>query len=462
MKKTFKLSSVALGIALAAGVNGLAYSQTLKEAVQQTVLTNPDVLYDANQRLANEQAVNVARGGFFPKIDANAGYGREGSRNATTYALRNTQVGSRFGTQYYDPSKSNDYLNLTRREAGITLSQMLFDGFGVSSEVDRNKARVESAAYKTAGSADVLGLKAIEVYLDVLRLREMVKLSQDNLDFHLKTQDQIKVRSGGGVGRRSDQEQIDARVGLAKSNLVAAQANLRDAEIQFLRVVGTKPANLTSPAAPGPDVLPKSEDDAVRVAMENHPILKSAQADVKATEFQQQAAKSFLYPRLDAELGYNNGDNFDGQPGTNDEKYAMVRMRWNLFRGLSDDARIKETGYFKVQAMEVRNRTLRQVDEAARLSWNAMISVRERLPDLRIHAEKSRETRESYAQQFNLGQRTLLDLLDSENELYRARENLKTAEYLEVFARYRLLQDTNTLLGHLEVTPPQEAIFEKN
>ena len=452
MKKTFKLSSVALGIALAAGVNGLAYSQTLKEAVQQTVLTNPDVMYDANQRLANEQAVNVARGGFLPKADLFGGYGREGSRNRTT-RIDNQLAGI--------PSpQANDWLYLTRYERQATLTQMLFDGFGVSSEVDRNKARVESAAYKTAGTADIMGLKAIEAYLNVLRTQELVKLSQDNLDFHLKTQDQIKVRSGGGVGRKSDQEQVDARVGLAKANLVAAQSNMRDAEIQFLRIVGAKPATLVAPTPPGPDVMPKSEDDAVRIAVENHPYLKSAVADLKATEFQQQAAKSTLYPRFDAEFGYGLNDNLDGAYGQSDEKYAMVRMRWNIFRGLSDAARIKETGYFKVQAQEVRNRTQRQVEEASRLSWNALISVRERLPDLRVHADKSRETRDSYAQQFNLGQRTLLDLLDSENELYRARENLKTAEYLEVFARYRLLQDTSTLLSHLEVTPPEEAIFE--
>jgi adhesin transport system outer membrane protein len=449
MKKTFKMSAVALGIALA---TGMAHAQSLKDAVQQTVLTNPDVMYDANQRLANEQAVNVARGGFLPKADLFGGYGREASRNRTT-RIDNQLAGI--------PSpQANDWLYLNRYERQATLTQMLFDGFGVSSEVDRNKARVESAAYRTAGTADVLGLKAIEAYMNVLRNQELVKLSQDNLDFHLKTQDQIKVRSGGGVGRKSDQEQVDARVGLAKANLVAAQSNLRDAEIQFLRVVGAKPATLVAPTPPGPDVMPKSEEDAVRIAIENHPYLKSAVADLKATEFQQQAAKSTLYPRFDAEFGYGLNDNLDGAAGQSDDKYAMVRMRWNIFRGMSDMARIKETGYFKVQAQEVRNRTQRQVDEAARLSWNALVSVRERLPDLRVHAEKSRETRESYAQQFNLGQRTLLDLLDSENELYRARENLKTAEYLEVFARYRLLQDTSTLLSHLEVTPPEEARFE--
>jgi adhesin transport system outer membrane protein len=200
----------------------------------------------------------------------------------------------------------------------------------------------------------------------------------------------------------------------------------------------------------------------MKAAVDNHPILKSAEADVKATEYQQKAAESFMFPRFDAEFGYGKNENLDGALGPNDERYAMLRMRWNIFKGLSDVARVKETGYFKVQAMEVRNRTQRQVDEAVRLSWNALTSVRERLPSLRDHAIKSQETRDSYAQQFNLGQRTLLDLLDSENELFTARSDFLTAEYLEAFARYRLLADTNQLLTTLGVTPPEEALLTAN
>lgn len=137
-------------------------------------------------------------------------------------------------------------------------------------------------------------------------------------------------------------------------------------------------------------------------------------------------------------------------------------MRWNLFKGGSDIARINETGYFKVQSQEVMNRTRRQVDESTRLSWNTLTSVRERIPDLKEHADKSFATRDSYAQQFNLGQRTLLDLLDSENEAFTAKSDLISAEYLEAFARYRLLTDTSQLIGFLGVTPPEESVYTPN
>jgi adhesin transport system outer membrane protein len=217
MKTLPSLPRISLAVAAAVLAQSPVFAQTLKDAVDQTVQTNPDVRQEANQRLANDEAVKGARGGFFPKVDVGGGYGREWSKNATTRAL--SVAGTSATNQYF----GNDGYTLTRREANATLSQMLFDGFGVSSEVDRNKSRVESAAYKTAGTAEYTGLRAVEAYLNVLRNRDLVRLTKANLEYHLKVQDQITVRSGGGVGRRSDQEQVDARVALSRANLVSAE-----------------------------------------------------------------------------------------------------------------------------------------------------------------------------------------------------------------------------------------------
>lgn len=440
MKTWNPLKTSVIALAVAAAVQFPAQAQSLKDAIDMTVKTNPDILVETNQRLANDESVKGARGGFFPKIDLLAGTGREWSDNVSTR-------GAGF----------NDGRSLTRREAQATLTQMLFDGFGVSSEVGRNKARVESAAYKVLGTSEAVGLRAVEAYLNVLRNRELLQLTKDNLDSHVRTQDQINIRSQGGVGRKSDQEQVEARAGLAKANLISAEANLRDAEISFLRIIGAKPTTLTKPAAPDATLIPKSVEETVQAAIDSHPILKSAGADVKAAEYQKEAAKSFMYPRLDLELGYGKNRDLDGVPGTNDERYAMLRMRYNLFKGGSDNARVNETSHLTNEAREVMNRTRRQVDESTRLSWNAFYSASERLPSLKVHADMSAATRDSYGKQFNLGQRTLLDLLDSENESFTAQSNYINATYLETFARFRLLADMGQLLNYMGVTPPPEA-----
>ena len=446
MTKTWKPVKIsAMALAIAAVVQLPAQAQSLKDAIDMTIKTNPDVLVDTNQRLANDEAVNVARGGFMPKVDLLAGTGHEWSDNASTRA-----------------AGFNNDRKLNRQEAQITLTQMLFDGFGVSSEVNRNKARVESAAYKVLGTSEAIGLRSVEAYLNVLRNRDLVQLTKENLDAHIRTMDQINIRSQGGVGRKSDQEQAAARLGLAKANLAAAEANLRDAEISFLRVVGAKPIALTKPAAPDATLIPKSADEAAQAAIDSHPILKSAGADVKAAEYQREAAKSFMYPRFDLELGYGNNKNLDGVSGSDDDRYAMLRMRYNLFKGGSDMARVSETGHLANEAREVMNRTRRQVDESARLSWNAYVSANERLPSLKTHSEMSVATSESYAKQFNLGQRTLLDLLDSVNEAFTAQVDVANSTYLELFAHYRVLADMGQLLNYVGVTPPPESSLSSN
>ena len=442
MKNTVRVSVVA--IAVAAMFQAPAFAQSLQDSVSMAIKTNPDVLVETNQRLANDEAVKGARGGFFPKVDLLAGTGNEWSDNTTTRI-----------------AGYNDWRKLNRQEAQITLTQMLFDGFAVSSEVGRNKARVESAAWKVLGTSEAVGLRVVESYLNVLRNQEMVRLAKENLNAHTRTMDQIDIRSQGGIGRKSDQEQSAARLGLARANLVSAEANLRDAEINFQRVVGSKPLALTKPSAPDAGLIPRNADGAVDTAVANHPILKSAGADVKAAEYQREAAKSGYYPRFDLELGYGNNKNLDGVKGDNDEKYAMLRMRYNLFRGGSDMARVSETTHLTNEAREVQNRTQRQVEESTRLSWNAYTSASERLPGLKTHADMSIATSESYAKQFNLGQRTLLDLLDSVNESFTSQMNYTSAMYLEMFARYRVLADMGQLLSYLGVQAPEEGALSQ-
>jgi len=238
---------------------------------------------------------------------------------------------------------------------------------------------------------------------------------------------------------------------LSQANLASAQANLRESTINFLRVVGEKPVDLSKPAAP--DALPADVDAAVQTAYENHPLLRSAMADVDATKAQTRAAESAMKPRVDLELGTSWNRNLDGVDYKNNDAYAMLRLHYNLYHGGSDQARISETRIQTQEATEVENRTRHQIEESTRLSWNAMETAIDRLPKIKSQADATALTRDAYAKQFSIGQRTLLDVLDSENELYTARSNYVDAQYVGYFARYRLMTDMGKLLETLGVAP---------
>ena len=135
----------------------------------------------------------------------------------------------------------------------------------------------------------------------------------------------------------------------------------------------------------------------------------------------------------------------------------MFRMRYNLLNGGRDSARKQETAYLINQAAEIRNNTHRQVEESVRLSWNALETVDRQMDYFRLHVASSEKSRDAYQQQFRLGKRTLLDLLDSENEVFVSSQALVNAEYDQLFAMYRIINSMGALLKTVNVELPTTA-----
>jgi adhesin transport system outer membrane protein len=334
---------------------------------------------------------------------------------------------------------------------------MVFDGFATPSEVRRQKNRVNSRAASVFAASEKVALDAAEAYLDVLREQELVELAKENLEIHEKTMDQIKLRSQMGVGRRADESQADGRVALARRNLISEEGNLVDAESHYKRIIGEAPNDLKMPEQIDSS-LPGNLDDAIGMAVGNHPVLKSAEADIEAAKAQRETAKSPFYPRVDIELQSAQYSNLNGVAGYNNDYQAMVRMRYNLFKGGKDYARLKETGHLLEQSQEVRNKTYRQVEESMRFSWNALETVTRQMDFLKLHVDSTEKTHVAYRQQFSLGERTLLDMLDTANELYTAKTAYANAVYDHQFATYRVLASMGALNHTLQVKLPEEAI----
>jgi adhesin transport system outer membrane protein len=265
------------------------------------------------------------------------------------------------------------------------------------------------------------------------------------------------LRSERGVGRKADVDQSKGRMALATANLVAEQSNLRDSETSYLRVIGIAPESLMDPESPVV-LLPGTLDEAIERAKSNHPTLKTAESDVESAYAQHDTAKSPFHPRVHFELGATSNHDIDGVPGTNKDITAMIRLRYNLLNGGRDEARREETAHLINQASEIRNNTLRQVEESTRLSWNALQTVNNQMGFFKQHVESSELSRDAYQQQFSLGQRTLLDLLDSENEVFVARTSYVNAQYDQLYAMYRILNSMGVLMESLGVAAPETSL----
>ncbi len=198
-----KLSVVCVSAAITISSN-FAVADSLNAVISRAMVQDPDVREVANRRLSRMGEIQQAEAGYLPTIDMNAGFGAEytdspGTRNANDH---NTET-------------------LDRGEFGLVLKQTLFDGQATESEIERQQARVESSTNDLNGVAEDVALAATKTYLDVLRHREILALSEENLSNHQRIQDQIRLRSEAGVGRGADLDQINARVALVESNLIA-------------------------------------------------------------------------------------------------------------------------------------------------------------------------------------------------------------------------------------------------
>ncbi|MGH9203332.1 MAG: TolC family outer membrane protein, partial [Vicinamibacterales bacterium] len=377
---------------------------------------------------------------YYPQVDARVATGVEWSDNATTNA----------------DNHRGDSRTLWRNEGSLTLSQLIFDGFFAESEVERQTSRVKSAAYRVEESAEFTGLDAVEAYLDILRHRERVQLAEDNVGVHRSRLGQVQQRAQAGGGNIADVRQAEARLANAESALVETQGNLKDAESNFIRVVGQAPDTLDEVAIPA-DALPSDVDTAVNSAVEASPTVAFARQDVKVAEADVKQQEASLYPDIRLELSTSVGDNVDGRTDTEYDASAMVVLRYNLYRGGADTARIREFKWRLAEAIDAMHTNERKVSDDARVSWNAIEVSHSNVEILQRQVEADVKTRDVYKQQFEIGQRGLLDLLDADNELYLARDNHITAKYAEIFANFRLLATMGALQKTLGITPLDSA-----
>jgi len=438
MSRSYRFIAVSSAAVLLTVGASTARAETLQEAVQVLLETNPELRAVSANRGVRDEIVRQARADYFPKIDFEAGAGVQ---------------------EFQKP----DGVDLDPRIYRLGLRQNLFTGFATKNNVRRTKAHVSSSAYQVRDAADNSTLQASTAYLNVLLKQQIVGLADENLVIHKRILDQIKLRSGSGVSRKADLDQVESRLSLAQANVVNTGANLIDAQTTYQSVVGHIPKDLVTPK-PQDEMMPANLEEAERLAVEQHPRLKSTNYDVEAREAQYDIAKAPYYPVFDFELDKLWEDEVQVNQTLDEQESwtAFLRLRWNLFNGMRDNARKKETAFQIDEAKEIRNNAYRQVIESVRLSWASYQATLDRLQFLENRVTSARRTTEAYGKQWNIGQRTLLDVLDSEAELINAREELYKAQTEKNLAQYRILDGLGSLVPALGLQYPQQAYLEND
>jgi len=249
------------------------------------------------------------------------------------------------------------------------------------------------------------------------------------------------------------------RAALAQSNVVAAQTNLLDSATDYQAVVGHLPGELVKPEPVG-SLLPKSEEEAEQTAIKSNPTLKSSKADLEARQAQHEAAKSQLYPTLDVALDYKWKKDVDIS-GRREDFLAMATISFNIFNGGWNKARLGQTSYEIHEAEEISSNTKRQTIQSIRLAWEANKAAAERLVFLGDYVKASGLTADAFSAQWNIGRRSMFDLLDTQAEHINAKASLVNAKYDKMYSEYRLLNGMSQLIPYLGLQLPDQSLVLK-
>ena len=424
-----RLQKISVVIALTfSSFSCLAQQQTLKEVAQKAILTNPEVLNRWHAFEAAGAERDVAFGGYLPSVNLNAAVGRDNNENRFI---------------------KNDF---NRSSAALSLNQMLYDGFFTRSEVRRLDHTRLVRLYELHDASESTALEVARAYLDTLRYRKLTGLAEDNYVRHKTVFELIQSKVKAGAGRRVDLEQISGRVALAESNLLVETSNLHDVSARFQRLVGTPPArDLESPAPLIKDV-PATVNAAIEAANRRHPTLLAAVENVRAVDKSVTARRASYQPRVDLRLRTERGNNIENVTGRTTNNTAEVVLSWNLFNGGSDLARVRQSADLLNLARDQRDRACRDVRQTLAIAYNDTRKLTEQLGYLDQHQLSIEKARDAYKQQFDIGQRSLLDVLDTENEVFQAKRAFSNAEYDLLLAYARTHAGMGTLYQALGIS----------
>ncbi len=416
---------------------------TLRDAVGAGMLTNPEYGIVASSRRATDEELAQARALYYPSIDFRGDTGFEHSDDPAT----------RGGLD------DDDEENMYRYDASITLTQMLFDGWETKYEVERQENRVLSSAHRVRETAELVGLAIVEAYIEVMRQREILEIARQNVAEHISIMDQIEDAVSAGRGTQADLEQARARLAQARATETDVREALRRAEAVYIREVGEQPKDLIMPAVPV-DALEANIEEEVKMAISYSPTVDIFEADIEVAEAEFHGTQSTMYPQLDLQLNARSGEDLGGVEGRDTSATALLVMNWNLYRGGADVARAREFIHRHQEAKERRDENARALENDVRQAWALMEASGERARQFAAQAAANVEVVKAYKDQFLLDRRTLLDVLDAQNELFVSRTNLVNAEFIEMLSVFRLLGLKGALIPTLGLEYPQESAQE--
>lgn len=377
------------------------------EAVREALSANPGLRARRDAFVAAVHEATAAEARFLPRVDAGANAGAH--RVDDALAVPATQ-------------------SFRAGEVDLSVTQLLWDGLATRREADRLDHARRQRWFEFLEAAERTALAAATAWYDVVRERRLVALAEDHFVQTRVSGERVRARVQAGVGRGVDLEQVAARTAVAQSSLLEERGRLDAALERYRRVVG-RPAPAGDDGLAAPDEgLPADAAALLPDALRHRPALAAARENLLAAHAVLAGRRSAWQPTVQARVRGAWGHDIEGLPGQRRDTAAELVLTWNLFAGGGDLARERQAAALLTQAEDQRDDACQDTRQDAAVAMADVTRLRAQRAFLARNVDAITKAREAYRQQFEIGQRSLLDLLNAEDELHAARRAAVSAE----------------------------------
>ncbi len=337
----------------------------------------------------------------------------------------------------------------------VLLTQPIWDGFATRSRVRSGEYFLQSTASRVIDNATTLALDGIIAHVNLIWRQQNLKLAQDNVRAHERILALTSERQATGADTLANVTQTKGRLINAMSALETAKSSLIQGEDSYVRFTG-----MSAPSDLGPVKQPQmftEQEEVLNRAKLTNPKVLAFLADMRTAQAEKQIIQSSYYPTINLEAGAGSGTHESDGEWINSFDVGAT-FRWNVFNSGADWA--------STQAASAAIREARQVaysfmDDLTLQIKNSWIDYETAVKQLAFHEEAmvyNQQTLDFYTEQFSIGTRSLLDLLDAESELYNSEVQALTARANIIVSSYTIYALTGLLLDELGIAPDEVLI----
>ncbi len=436
--KMFKKSGLALLLMVffsiaPSGFNS-ACAITLDEALKEVVTTHPRILEKIKEFNASTYDIDRFKAGKKPTIDLDAEAGYEDVSNSST--------------------------RFTGKDSGIyggavTLRQVIYDGKRIENDIKSRNAISKSSFYGYYDAANQIVYETIEKYLDVLKFKSLLDLANENVLVHKKLLSAIKERVDAGTAGKSELERVQGRLASAQAVFIARGNDYKREIYNFHKYMGRfEEGDKMSLPKFNNTILPATLQEALKKQTENHPVLLAAATNIDEKFFEYDRERSEYKPTLYFESSRDFRKNYSGVTGDANSVRALVKMRWNIYDGGARDASTDKMSSLVNREKQIFDRVRRSLLNDLQLTWTGYKLLDSQIGALKKSLMFTRKSLKSYKEEFMLGQRLLINILDAENEYQTMRSQLASIEFELLATKYRLLYSMGNISEDLGLEIP--------